>query len=207
MIKVGFTGNYFSGQDQIVKIFKDLDVKIFDADLMLRYFINFSPEHMKKIKTNFGKDSYNLGVLNIDKFKDSEKLEDLLDLLEFDILIAYAKFRLGYLQESYTLFKYSYIYERGIETDFDYIINCSRMKATREMELKEYTRIPTISIKKMLEKEMTEVEKNKLANFVIRNNQPNYLEKNVLKNDDLYYQVEKIHSTLARKIPQDILGD
>jgi len=207
MIKAALTGNYFSGQDESVKIFENLKVKVFDADLLLRFFINFSPSNINKIKSNFGSDSYTLGVLNIDKFRKKNNLEDLLDICEFDILLSYAKFRLKHQDEPYTIFKYSFLYERELETDFDYVINCSRSKTLRERDMKNLTRIPTISINKILEGEMKENEKNISSNFIIRNNSSDYLEKGFNKWDDVYEQIETINSYLRKKIPQNYLGD
>ena len=207
MIKIALTGNYYSGQDEVVNVFKKLNVKVFDADLLLRYFINFSPKHIKKIQNEFGTDSYNLGVLNIDKFRRKNNLEDLLDLCEFDILVAYARFRLLAKDENYTIFKYSFLFEREMESDFDYTINCSRPKTLREKDLKDFTRVPTIAINNLLDGEMPESEKNISSNFVVRNNDSNYLEKGFDKWSDVYDQVERIHITLSKKIPQNILGD
>jgi dephospho-CoA kinase len=207
MIKVGLTGNLFSGQDQVGKIFKYLNVKVFDADLMLRYFINFSPEHIKKIKANFGDNSYSLGTLNIDLFRGFNELESLLDIIEFDILIAYAKFRLEHKDETYTIFKYSYLFERELETDFDYCINVTRPKYLRDRDLKRLTRIPTISINNILNGEMTEKKKNNIANFVITNNDETDVTKSVLTSSQVYNQVKKLDNTITRKIPQVISGD
>jgi dephospho-CoA kinase len=189
------------------KIFKKLNVSVFDADLLLRYFINFSPTHIKKIQTNLGKNSYTLGVLNIDKFSKKSQLEDLLDLCEFDILLAYARFRLLMKDQSYTVFKYSFLFEREIESDFDYIINCSRPKTLRDKDLKNYTQIPTIAINNILDGEMSENEKNISSNYIVRNNETDYLKKGFDKWSDVYDQVERIHNSLSKKIPQTILGD
>jgi dephospho-CoA kinase len=206
-MKIGLTGNYFSGHDEVGKIFKKLNVSVFDADLLLRYFINFSPTHIKKIQTNLGKNSYSLGVLNIDKFSKKSQLEDLLDLCEFDILLAYARFRLLMKDQSYTIFKYSFLFEREMESDFDYIINCSRPKTLRDKDLKNYTQIPTIAINNILDGEMSENEKNISSNYIVRNNEPDYLKKGFDKWSDVYDQVERIHNSLSKKIPQTILGD
>jgi len=207
MIKVGLTGNLYSGQDQVQKIFKYLSVQVFDADLMLRYFINHSPKHIERIKKNFGDSAYSLGTLNINMFRNFDELESLLDIIEFDILIAYAKFRLEKKHESYTVFKYSFLFERELETDFDYNINVSRPKYLRERDLKNLTMIPTISINNILKGEYPEKKKNSIANFIITNNDMTDVTKTVLTTSSVYDQVIKIHKTMSRKIPQEILGD
>ena len=207
MIKVGLTGNLYSGHDQVLKIFKYLNVKVFDGDLMLRYFINHSPKHIERVKKNFGENSYSLGTLNINMFRNFYELESLLDIIEFDILIAYAKFRLEQKDQVYTVFKYSYLFERELETDFDYNINVSRPKYLRERDLKNLTMIPTISINNILKGELSEKKKNSLANFFITNNETADVTKSVLTTSSVYEQVSKLHKIITRKIPQEISGD
>lgn len=206
-MKLGLTGNFFSGHNEVMEIFKTLKVKVFDADLLLRYFVNYSPTHIKKIKTHLGDNSYSLGVLNIDRFMDKGQIETILDLCEFDILVSYARFRLMNQSENYTIFKYSYIYEREMETDFDYMINCHRLQYLREKDLKDHTRIPSIAINNLLRGEMSDAEKNIVSNFVIRNNESNFLESGINKWSETYDQVVKIHNILSKKIPQGISGE
>ena len=207
IMNVALTGNFYSGHDQVAKIFKGLNVKVFDADLMLRYFINHSPEHIKKIKLNFGDTSYSLGTTNINFFKSFDKLETLLDIVEFDILLAYAKFKMKHKEEVYCIFKYSYLYERELETDFDFVINTFRPKYLRERDLKDLTKIPTISINNILKEEMKDAKKNSCANFVITNSDYSDVSKTILTSSTVYPQVQKIHNNLSKKIPQSVLGD
>ena len=53
MIKVGLTGNFHSGQNQVSEILEKLDVPVFDADLILKYLINYSKPHNQKIHQEF----------------------------------------------------------------------------------------------------------------------------------------------------------
>lgn len=207
MLKVALTGNYFSGHDQALQIFKDFGVKVFDADLMARYFINHSPSHIDKIKKNFGDRSYTLGTINTALFRSHDEIESLMDIIEFDILLAYAKFRLKQKDEIYTIFKYSFLFERELETDFDYTINTSRPKYLRERDLKDLTRIPTVIIHNILKGEMPETSKNNSCNFVITNRENSKVTQTHLTTNGIKQQVARIHNALSKKIPQSILGD
>jgi hypothetical protein len=73
--------------------------------------------------------------------------------------------------------------------------------------LKNYTQIPTIAINNILDGEMSEKEKNISSNYIVRNNETDYLKKGFDKWSDVYDQVERIHNSLSKKIPQTILGD
>ena len=39
-LKVGFTGNRFSGKTRVSKVFKQIGIPIFDADVVLAFIIN-----------------------------------------------------------------------------------------------------------------------------------------------------------------------
>jgi dephospho-CoA kinase len=73
MLKIGLTGNYYSGQNDVEKIFSKLDVKVFDADLLLKYLLFFSKKHKDEIKSTYGKNIYNLGLLDLSKFNTTKK--------------------------------------------------------------------------------------------------------------------------------------
>ena len=49
-IKVGLTGNYLSGLDYVVSIFKRYKIPVFDCDIMIKYLLYNSEEHIEKIR-------------------------------------------------------------------------------------------------------------------------------------------------------------
>jgi dephospho-CoA kinase len=125
-MKIGLTGNYFSGQDEVAILFRDKNVPVFDADVVLKYFINFSPKHMEKISNKFGDDYYNYGLLRLNLFKTTSQWNKLLDLLEFDLIESYEKFRVKHINSPYTIFKFTYLFERSLHTHLDKVITCYR---------------------------------------------------------------------------------
>ena len=195
MIKVGLTGNYCSGQNEVSKIFDSLDVKVFDADLLLKYLLNYSKKHILKIKSTFGENSYSMGLLNLNKFEDTKKWNKLIDEVEFDIYASYEKFRYKHQEDFYTVFKYSYLFERQLNTSMDFNINCFRPKALRKEDISLLTPLSDYLINKILDSEYSEFLKNKNADFIIQN----YPKEGVVKLDE---KVRTTHEKIMNKKPQ-----
>jgi len=200
MIKVGLTGNFHSGQNEVSEIFEKMDVPVFDADLILKYMINYSKSHIEKIYTKFGESTYRMGLLNLNKFDTNKKWNDLIDLLEFDLIKSYESYRLKHKDATYTVFKYSYLFERNLNTSMDFTVNCYRPRYLRKDDLKILTHMDSYSIQKLLDNEMNESTKNNKSDFSIEN----YIDP---KNSDssvyLERKVKYIHNVLMKKNPQD----
>jgi dephospho-CoA kinase len=200
MLKIGLTGNYYSGQNEVSEIFEKINVKVFDADLLVKYFINYSQSHMEKIKDHFGHNAYNLGLLNLNKFKTNKNWNDLLDIVEFDIIKSYESFRLNHKEDFYTIFKYSFLFERKINTSMDNTINCYRPKHLRKMDILDLTYMDNHSVENLLNNEYDENDKNMFATYIINN---------YTKTQDgsifigLESSVENLHRIILNKKPQE----
>jgi dephospho-CoA kinase len=161
MFKVGLTGNYYSGQQEVAKIFEDFDVPVFDANLIIKFMINFSPRHIEKIKEKFGDDIYKFGLLNLNRFHTNKKFDDLLDILEFDLLKAYEKFRLDHKTDFYTIFLFDWIYERNLNSLMNFNVSSYRPQVHRKSDLKYWANLNSMEVQKILDNEVDEFEKNK----------------------------------------------
>jgi dephospho-CoA kinase len=195
MIKVGLTGNYYSGQNEVAKILNSLNVKVFDADLLLKYLLNYSKEHILRIKSTFGENSYSIGLLNLNKFDDTKKWNKLIDEVEFDIYTSYEKFRQKHKEDFYTVFKYSYLFERQLNVSMDFNINCFRPKSIRKQDLTLLTPLSDYLIDKILDSEYGEFVKNKNADFLIQN----YSREGQINLDE---KVRTTHNKIMNKKPQ-----
>ena len=199
MIKVGLTGNFHSGQNQVSEILEKLDVPVFDADLILKYLINYSKPHNQKIYQEFGEYTYRMGLLNTSKFTSNKEWNKLIDLLEFDIIKSYERFRLNHKEKTYTVFKYSYLFERKMNKTMDYTINCHRPKYLRKSDIQLLTYMDSYGVTQLLENEMDETFKNKQSDFTIEN----YMSiKNEQAMPFLETKVNQIHNVLMKKNPQ-----
>lgn len=202
MIKVGLTGNYYSGQYEIGKLFEELDVPVFDADLILKYLINYSTPHIEKIKSVFGENVYHMGLLKFNRFTDNKSWNKLIDVVEFDIVKTYERFRLNHKDDLYTIFKYSFLFERKMNTSMDYNISCYRPKHHRKVDMMSLTYMDNYAINSLLENEMDELFKNKKADFIIENyNRSGDIDSDIIIG--LENKVRNVHKVIIKKKPQD----
>lgn len=168
-MKIALTGNYYSGQYEVSFLLRDKNVPVFDADVVLKYILNFSPKHMNKISTVFGEDYYNYGLLRLNLFKKTKDWDKLLNVVEYDLLQCYEKFRLKHINSPYTVFKFSYLFERNLQDNFDKVICAYRPKSYRKHDIKTYTHLDDTSTGLILSSEMSEIYKNKKSDYIVYN--------------------------------------
>lgn len=170
MIKVGITGNYYSGYEEISDIFKNkVGVPVFDADVVLKFIINYREDVIKKIKIKFGSSVYNFGLLKSDVFNTTEKFDCVLDLAQMELLQAYEKWRLVNKDFYYTIFKSAILFERNFDTSMDYTISVFKPKNDRVYEFAKKTHTIVSESYNLINKEMDELEKNKNSTHIIHN--------------------------------------
>jgi dephospho-CoA kinase len=192
MIKVGLTGNFGSGHQDIVNHFYKSGTPVFDADLLLKFFINHKKDTKHKIKEAFGPNTYAYGTLNILKFDTDKKFSKLINVITPEIFSAYEKFRQKNHKYPYTVFLSSILFEKSWNLYMNYNINVFKPDMIRKKWLLSNTHIDIGMIEHILENEMCERDKNIKSNFVIHN----YGENNVdfkIKNE-----IYQVHSSLVR---------
>jgi dephospho-CoA kinase len=204
MYKVGLTGNYYSGQVEVSEILKGFDVPVFDANLVTKFLLNFSPNHVRKIKSEFGDDIYNLGLLNFNKLNSNDKVDKLFDIIELDILKSYELFRIKHKNDFYTIFYFDFIFERRMNNLMNFNVSCYRPRYQRKYDMGYLTSFSKSLIEKILSNEMDESVKNSNSDFVINN----YNKNGDHKSDvvvGLESQVFNLHKKIMAKKMDSVL--
>lgn len=206
MFKVSLTGNYFSGQFEAAQLFEEFGVPVFDANLLTKFFLNFSEFHISKIKSHFGVDIYSYGLLNLNKFKTNQDFDQLLNIIETDLMKAYESFRLTHQKSFYTIFLYDYIFERGMNKMFDYNIVSFKSKENRRSQLSYWKHFDYDTITNILNNEMSDYRKNSHSDYIIRssNSQENINSDIVI---GLENQIKDIHKKIMNKRTNKIIRD
>jgi dephospho-CoA kinase len=169
MYKVGLTGNYYSGQNEVNEILKSFNVAVFDANLITKFLINYSPSHIKRIKTLLGDSIYNYGLLNLKDFNTNDSFDKIFDIIELDLLKYYELFRIKNKDEFYTIFYCDFIFERGLNNLMNFNVNCYRPRYQRKYDMGYLTSLNMDTINKIVTNEMDESQKNKKSDFIIHN--------------------------------------
>lgn len=189
MLKVGLTGNYGSGHNKIVEIFRQSGTPVFDADLVVKWLLNHNQETIREIKSKFGNYIYSYGLINLNKFDDNKKFEQLLDVITPHLFRKYNYFRLKSNSYAYTIFLSSVLFEKGWNEKMNYSINVFKPQISRKKDLRKTTTMHLDMIEFILGGEMCEFAKNCKADFIISN----YAEDRKIEN-----QISQIHSNLIR---------
>jgi dephospho-CoA kinase len=171
MIKIGLTGNRYSGKDSVAKLFEQIGIPVFNADIILKFILNFDINVNKDILDNYGEYIFTGPDSMIDpkKIRSKKDFDKLVNFAEFELKRAYERFRLENRQAVYTIFHSSIIFERGWDKDMDYTINVFAPKDVRSLRCEKITKQSAYNISELMKGEMDDLVKNKLADYTIHN--------------------------------------
>lgn len=202
-LKVGLTGNYLSGVNDVASIFRRYKVPVFDCDLMIKYLIYNSEEHIEAIKETFGDTVFSDGIVDVSKLEGYDestgklKFHVLLKLLEFDLKKFYEAWRLKHNNATYTIFKSQILYEFGFHSWMNLNINCLRPIRERATELHEHYNFSYEDAYKLLENEMEESHKNSFSTYTVYSYENYYL--------SVEDQISNIHKSLKNKVYNPVI--
>jgi dephospho-CoA kinase len=195
MIKVGLTGNRFSGKHTVSNLFKQIGIPVFDADVVLKFILNYNLDSIKNIKEKLGdgiykidKDFLDIKVLSSLNIKLTDKL---LDIVDFELRTSYDKFIRKNKNSTYTVFMSSFLFERGLDTYVDFKVNVFCPKRERINRGRIVTNNSISSLENLLRSETDDLLKNKLSDYVIHNYENSEM--------DLFTQINDIDLKLIDK--------
>jgi len=175
MLRVGLTGNRYSGKNTICKIFRQIKVPIFDADVILKFILKHEFQVLGTIKDTIGDKYFNSGYLDLDLdlVNIDGKFNDVLNIVKYNIFNAYERFEKKHSGSVYTIFHSSLLFESEWYKDMDLIINVS---APFDERLKRGFLVNGIKcdydkfdLENLLKKEKDHSFKNKLSDIIIQN--------------------------------------
>ena len=195
MIKVGLSGNRYSGKDVCCKIFEQIGVPVFNADVVLKFILNYNYEINYKIRSAFG-DVFSLkgDLIDLNKFSEKRKFDDLLDIVEYELLNAYDEFNKRNSQKVYTIFHSSILYEREWNKVMDYNITVFSSKEERMKRCEKATKLEGYKIKQLMSSELDELIKNSKGDFILNN----YLGA-MASHGDILDQISRVDQKLVDK--------
>lgn len=183
MLRIGLSGNRYSGKTRISKLFKQIHIPVFDADTVLRFALNYNTEINEKLKPILGDFYYEFGLLSLNRVFKDKKFDIVLKYFEDDIFKAYERFNEKNKNSVYTIFKSSILFEYGWDKKMDSNITVFAPSNIRIDRCKFHTEHSISEIYKLIKTEMDDLDKNKKANYVIHNYEPNDVLSEVCKID------------------------
>jgi dephospho-CoA kinase len=175
VLKIGLTGGIGSGKSTVAKIFEVLGIPVYYADTEAKRIMNEDPQLKADIIKHFGQDAYmehelNRPYLSSIVFNNKEKLS-LLNSLVHPATIRDSKEWINKQTATYAIKEAALIFESGTQEFLDYVIGVSapeHLRIHRAMKRDQLTREQVL---KRMSKQIEEVIKMHLCDFIIYNDE------------------------------------
>jgi dephospho-CoA kinase len=189
-LKIGITGGIGSGKSTVAKVFEVLGIPVYYADEAARRVMNEDEEVRRQIIEHFGASSYKNNQLDrayigSQVFNDKKKLE-LMNSLVHPATIRDSEHWMQQQTTPYAIKEAAIIFESGTQDQYDYIIGVTApvsLRLLRAMKRDGSTREQVLA---RMEKQIQDVIKMRLCDFVIYNDEQ----------QAIIPQVIKLHNTL-----------
>lgn len=181
---IGLTGGIGSGKSTVLELFKILGVKTYSADESAKKLVNTDPNLINLIKSSFGNNIYDKGLLNTRKlskivFEDTEKLK-LLNSIIHPAVARDFKLFLNSINEDYIVKEAAIIFETKSENNYDKIIF---IQSPLEIRIERVIMRDNISREEVVKRINNQLDENLIidkCDYVISNENKEDLEDKVL---------------------------
>ncbi|MES2795197.1 MAG: dephospho-CoA kinase [Bacteroidota bacterium] len=183
---IGITGGIGAGKSLVCEIFKVLGIPVFNADETAKKLVETDAKLKSEIIKLLGNEAYSGEKYNR-KFVSQKVFNESILLNQLDQLIhpkvreyAYEWFRIQ-KPSPYYLYEAALMNAAGIGNVFNKIIVVQSPTFLRIERIKKRDQRPETEILAIINKQKTDEERLKIANFVIYNDEKNSLIEQVLK--------------------------
>lgn len=195
MLKVGITGGIGSGKTTVCKVFEQLGIPVFYADIEARRLMETDVELIAGITALLGAESYRDGKLNRPfiasvVFKNPDLLQQM-NALTHPAVIAHGKRWMREQQSVYVLKEAALFFESGSYSEMDWMIGVAAPLELRISRTMKRDGISREAVLERMSRQMEEKEKLHRCDFIIHNNET----------DAVIPQVLSVHRALLSRAP------
>lgn len=174
MIKVGITGGIGSGKTTVCKLFENIDIPVYYADIEAKKLMTFDKQLKSSVKDLLGNDAYyrngrlNRKYVSSIIFNDKEKLAKLNSIVHPAVAVD-ANNWFAKQNSKYAIKEAALLVENESYKQLDYLIVVT---APVEMRIKRVVKRDKSEfnlIKQRIANQLPEIQKKKVADFVIDN--------------------------------------
>ncbi len=175
---VGITGGIGSGKSLICKIFSVLGIPIYEADMRAKWLLSHDIILKKQVIRQFGKEAYkqdgglDRALLAKLIFEHEEKRLQLNALVHPRVGEDFQEWAAAHRDSPYVLKEAALLFETNSYKQLDKVIN---VKAPKELRISRVllrdTHRDRNQVEKIMEKQWTDTQREKLADFTINNNE------------------------------------
>lgn len=193
MKKIGLTGGIGSGKSTVAAVFKTLGIPVFDADSVAKQIMETDATVIAAVTAQFGEDAYINGKLsrayiaNI-VFNDAYQLELLNAITHPATIRAFENWVLQQ-QAPYVIKEAALLFEAGTANGLDAIIGVTAPNVLRIQRVMHRDNVSRDMVIQRMDKQISDVIKMRLCDYVITNDDQQLLIPQVLKLDEMLRSV------------------
>lgn len=181
MFRIGITGGIGSGKTTVCKVFELLGIPVFYADSIAKSIMHTDAELKDQIIRVFGKDSYsengdlNRAYISSIVFKDEAELQKLNSLVHPAVFRAFDLWVSEQVNVPYVMKEAALLFESDSYKMCDQTILVLAPEEIRIARVTERDKISEDEVKLRMKKQWPDAEKQKLANYILRNDESHLL--------------------------------
>ena len=193
MLKIGITGGIGSGKTTVCKVFETLGIPVFYADTVAKQIMITDEILVKGVKDAFGEESYtDNGALNNKHiaaivFNDAAKLAKLNELVHPAVFRAFDNWVKDVpASVPFILKEAALLFESGSYHMCDKNILVIAPEEIRLQRVMQRDGVTAEQVKARMDKQMSDEEKLKLADYTIYNNETDSLVLQVIRLNQMF---------------------
>ena len=174
MLQIGITGGIGSGKSTVARIIAQMGYPIFDSDKEAKKIMVSDPQVIKQIKDVFGESAYNDKQLNrsfiAQKIFNDSNLKIAINNIVHPAVREHFKTWCKNQTTSLVFNESAIMFETGAYTQFDYTILIRAQLDIRIQRVVARDNLTEDEVLKRIQSQWTDIERSKLASFIIDNN-------------------------------------
>ncbi|MCX6292452.1 MAG: dephospho-CoA kinase [Bacteroidetes bacterium] len=184
---IGITGGIGSGKSVACKVFRQLGIPVYDADLEAKKLYETVPELAARIRKEFSEDVFDKkGKVDRQKlseiiFNDSNALKKLNKIVHPYVLKNFEEWVLKQTEVPYVIKEAAILFESGADAGCDHIITVTAPAELRMQRILQRDKRSKSEVELIMQKQWSEEEKIKHSDFVITNDEKQMLIPQVLE--------------------------
>jgi len=181
MIQIGVTGGIGSGKSTVCRIFRLLDIPVFEADKEARILQDNDSRIKEDLKGLFGNDIYNAnGALNRQKlaeyiFNDKGLLNKVNQIVHPRVNEQYNLWLKKHHEAVYVVYEAAILFESGRYRQMDKTILVTAPVETRIERVVARDKTDKKLIEERIKNQMPDEEKIPMADFILKNDERNLI--------------------------------
>lgn len=181
---IGLTGGIGSGKTTVLKMFQELGIPVYIADIEAKKLMQTNKSLKKELITHFGELTFKNNQLNTTYlaeivFSDINKLKLINQLVHPKVIEHFKQFKNQH-QSSYIVFENAILFENNFDNLCDYIITITAPLIERIKRVKLRDGIDEKQILNRMQHQWPDEKKIKNSHFIIENTNLNQTQNQVL---------------------------